>query len=339
MRIRVLVVDDSPFIHKVITRALPEDAYEICGVGKNGREGIELYRQLAPDVVTMDVTMPILNGVQAATEILREDPRARIILLSAMGDEELVQQVTEMGVRTTLQKPFKAPDLLAAIATALGGEMPEGRPGEAPEGRPGEAPEGRPGEEGPGAGVAVSRPGGPKHPVTGPAGEVQPGAEQPAEEQGGSYISHFRSALENTLRELAGLECSCEAPQVQEGILVSGGVAVILGVTGKKAGRVILDTSREAARGLSEAMNGEKYDLEDSFVLYSLSEVLNILSGKAITAINNRFRELNLRLGPPSIFVGSPLHINSPKIRAEVIRVTTAAGDIYLNVGFEGGER
>ncbi len=56
MKNRVLVVDDSPFIHKAIARILPEDTYEICGSGKNGQEGVELYQRLAPDVVTMDIT-------------------------------------------------------------------------------------------------------------------------------------------------------------------------------------------------------------------------------------------------------------------------------------------
>lgn len=290
MKIRVLVVDDSPFIHKAIARALPEDDYEICGVGKNGKEGIELYQKLAPDVVTMDVTMPIVDGIQAATEILRGDPRANIILLSSMGDEELIRQARTIGIKMIVQKPFKASELLAAINMLC---------------KPADG--------------AVSEP-----PVSG----------QPA-----TYLGYFRSALENVLKELADLDCSCEEPEIQEGILVSRGVAVILGVTGKRSGRVILDTSREVACRLSEAMNGEKYEPEDDFILYSLSEILNILSGKAITLINNTHRDLHLRLGPPSIFVGSPLNINSPKIRAEIIKATTAAGDISLNVGFEGGDR
>lgn len=291
MRIRVLVVDDSPFIHKAIARALPEDDYEICGVGKNGREGIELYQKLAPDVVTMDVTMPIVDGIQAATEILRGDPQANIILLSAMGDEDLIRQAKAMGIRATVQKPFKTPELLAAIN------------------------------------MICSKP------------DVSSVSEPPVSQQPATYLDCFRTALENALKEMADLDCSCAQPEILEGILPSRGVAVILGVTGKRSGRVILDTSRDVAWHLSEAMNGEKYELEDDFILYSLSEILNILSGKAITLINNMHKDMNLRLGPPSIFVGSPLNINSPKIKAEIITATTAAGDISLNIGFEGGDQ
>ena len=251
MKIRVLVVDDSPFIHKAIARALPEEEYEICGVGKNGREGIELYQKLAPDVVTMDVTMPIVDGIQAASEILRGDPQANIILLSAMGDEELLQQAKAMGIKTTVQKPFKTSELLAAISMIY---KPE-------------------------------------------AGNA---SETPVGEQPTTILGCFRSSLENALKEMANLDCSCGEPEVQEGILASKGVAVILGVTGKRSGRVILDTSREVACRLSEAMNGEKYEVEDVFNLYSLSEILNILSGKAITLINNMHRDMNLRLALPA---------------------------------------
>ncbi len=116
MKIRVLVVDDSPFIHKAIARILPEDDYEICGSGKNGQEGVELYQRLAPDVVTMDITMPIMDGLSAAREIMRKDPKAKIIMLSAMGDEEIVQEVKAAGIKMLLQKPFKAPDMLAALS-------------------------------------------------------------------------------------------------------------------------------------------------------------------------------------------------------------------------------
>lgn len=290
MTIRVLVVDDSPFIHKAIARALPENEYEICGVGKNGREGIELYQKLAPDIVTMDVTMPIVDGIQAAGEILNGDSQACIILLSAMGDEELIQQATAMGIKATVQKPFKAPELLAAINRVY-----------------------KPKQNNPSISLV---------------------SEQPA-----TYSDYFRSALESALKEMADLDCSCGGTEIQEGILVSKGVAVILGVTGKRSGRIILDTSKEVACRLSEAMTGEKYELEDDFILYSLSEILNILSGKATTRINNIHKDMNLRLGPPSIFVGNPLNINSPKIRAEIINATTTGGDISLNVGFEGGDK
>ena len=117
---RVLVVDDSPFIHKAIARALTGDEYEICGIGANGKDGADLYAKLKPDVVTMDITMPILDGLGSARLILQGDPQARIIMLSAMGDEALMKSAQEIGIRMFLQKPFKSDELVQAIRQIIG---------------------------------------------------------------------------------------------------------------------------------------------------------------------------------------------------------------------------
>ena len=119
---RVLVVDDSPFIHKAITRALSPEEYEICGIGANGKEGIELFNSLKPDVVTMDITMPIMDGLTASRKILEVDTNAKILMLSAMGDDALMNEAKTIGIRVFLQKPFKAEELIAAISRILKGE-------------------------------------------------------------------------------------------------------------------------------------------------------------------------------------------------------------------------
>lgn len=117
-KIRLLVVDDSPFIHKAVKRALPNDKYEICGMAKNGREGVSLYETLSPDIVTMDITMPIMDGLDASREILTKDSHARIIMLSAMGDEEIIEKAQEIGIQIFLQKPFKNYEFAEALEKA-----------------------------------------------------------------------------------------------------------------------------------------------------------------------------------------------------------------------------
>jgi DNA-binding NarL/FixJ family response regulator len=287
MKVKVLVVDDSPFIHKAIARVLPEDTYEICGIGKNGQEGVELYQSLAPNVVTMDVTMPIMNGLEAAKEILKRDPNARIVMLSAMGDEEIVREAQAAGIKALLQKPFKAPELIAALNKALSaGDEPE---------------------------------------------------KEAASGQEDDYTEYFRTSLKDNLKAMADLDCSFGETTAQQGILESKGLVIILGIMGNKSGRVILDTSEAVACKLCGMMSGEEHGPKDDFVLFSMAEFLNILSGNAISMINNRHKGQNLRLGPPSVFVGKHLDINSPKVKADIIKVDTAAGDIYLSVGFEGG--
>ena len=119
-KIRVLIVDDSPFIHKAISRALANGDYEVCGIGSNGKEGAELYAKLNPDLVTMDITMPIMDGLDSARLIMKSDPTAKIIMLSAMGDEELMKSAKEIGIRVFLQKPFKSDEMMKAIAQVMG---------------------------------------------------------------------------------------------------------------------------------------------------------------------------------------------------------------------------
>ena len=119
-KIRVLIVDDSPFIHKAISRALTNGDFEVCGIGFNGKEGAELYAKLKPDLVTMDITMPIMDGLDSARLIVKSDPAAKIIMLSAMGDEELMKSAKDIGIRVFLQKPFKSDEMMKAIAQVMG---------------------------------------------------------------------------------------------------------------------------------------------------------------------------------------------------------------------------
>jgi len=120
---RVLIVEDSPFIHKIITRALCPEDFEVCGIGANGKEGVDLFSSLKPDVVTMDITMPVMDGLTATRKIMEVDPQAKILMLSAMGDDALVDEARTIGVRAFLQKPFKPDELNTSIRLILQGEL------------------------------------------------------------------------------------------------------------------------------------------------------------------------------------------------------------------------
>lgn len=117
---RVLVVDDSPLVRNMVKKACTGSDFEVVGEAKNGEEAVYLYQQLAPDIVTMDVTMPVKDGLQAAQEILAIDPKARILLLSAMGDEHLLERARSMGITASLQKPFTTQVLLEALERLVG---------------------------------------------------------------------------------------------------------------------------------------------------------------------------------------------------------------------------
>ncbi|MBP7211352.1 response regulator [bacterium] len=109
---KILVIDDSPFVFKAVTRALTDSTeYEVVGNALDGQLGIEKYIELKPDVITLDVTMPVMDGLETAKKLVEINPNVKIIMLSAMGDETLLNEAKGIGVKHFLMKPFK-PDTL-----------------------------------------------------------------------------------------------------------------------------------------------------------------------------------------------------------------------------------
>lgn len=116
MAIKVLVIDDSPFVFKAVSKALENTDYVAVDNALNGQMGLEKYRELQPDVVTLDVTMPIMDGLETARGLVAMDPNVKIIMLSAMGDEVLLNEARTIGVKHFLTKPFKPESLQEKLA-------------------------------------------------------------------------------------------------------------------------------------------------------------------------------------------------------------------------------
>lgn len=112
---KVLIVDDAAFMRMMIKNILIEDGFEIVGEAKNGKEAIELYKELEPDLVTMDITMPDMDGIEAVKEILKIDKDARVIMCSAMGQQAMVIDAIQAGAKDFIVKPFKPDRVLTAI--------------------------------------------------------------------------------------------------------------------------------------------------------------------------------------------------------------------------------
>ena len=117
---KVLVVDDSPVIYKMIKRALEPLGFELVGHAVNGRAGLDLYELYQPDLVTLDVTMPIMNGLEMARELLGKHPEAVVIMLSSMDDQDLLASAREIGLRFFLSKPINAEELVKLVQAVLG---------------------------------------------------------------------------------------------------------------------------------------------------------------------------------------------------------------------------
>ena len=103
---RILIIDDAKLMRMTLNNILKKANHEVVGEGKNGNEAIELYRQLKPDLVTMDITMPIMDGIEAVKRIKKEFPEAKIIMCSAMGQQKLVVEAIEAGAKDFIIKPF-----------------------------------------------------------------------------------------------------------------------------------------------------------------------------------------------------------------------------------------
>ena len=112
---KVLIVDDAAFMRISIKNMLTKNGYEIAGEAENGAIGVQMYKDLHPDIVTMDITMPEMSGLDALKEIIKADPQAKVVMVSAMGQEAMVREAIVSGAKGFIVKPFKEEGILAAI--------------------------------------------------------------------------------------------------------------------------------------------------------------------------------------------------------------------------------
>ena len=115
----ILVVDDAAFMRLMLKDILSQNGYAVVAEAKNGVEAIEMYRKLKVDLVTMDITMPEMDGITAIRQIKNFDPTARIIVCSAMGQQAMVLEAIQSGARDFIVKPFQAERVLDAVKKAL----------------------------------------------------------------------------------------------------------------------------------------------------------------------------------------------------------------------------
>jgi two-component system chemotaxis response regulator CheY len=118
--IKVMSVDDSPITRKMIKKALEPEGFNIIGEAGNGKDAVELFSKITPDVITMDVTMPIMDGLDAAYAIKQINPEQRIIMLSAMGDNDIINDAKSRGINHFCSKPFKPEEMINTVLKVMG---------------------------------------------------------------------------------------------------------------------------------------------------------------------------------------------------------------------------
>ncbi|WP_248926363.1 response regulator [Paenibacillus hamazuiensis] len=117
---RILIVDDAAFMRMMIRDILTKNGYEVVGEANDGAQAIEKFKELRPDLITMDITMPEMDGINALKEIKKIDPNAKVIMCSAMGQQAMVIDAIQAGAKDFIVKPFQADRVIEAIKKTLG---------------------------------------------------------------------------------------------------------------------------------------------------------------------------------------------------------------------------
>jgi len=120
MKSRILVVDDAIFMRRMISDILLSNGMEIVGEAETGTQAIELYKELQPDLVTMDIIMPEMSGIDAVRGIIASDHRALIVMCSALGQQSLVNEALDAGAKDFLLKPFNPSRVIEVVQNVLG---------------------------------------------------------------------------------------------------------------------------------------------------------------------------------------------------------------------------
>ncbi len=116
----ILVCDDAAFMRMMIKDILTKNGYNVAGEAENGAKAVEKYKELTPDLVLMDITMPEMDGLQALKEIRKMDANAKIIMCSAMGQQAMVIESIQNGAKDFIVKPFQAERVLEAVKKVVG---------------------------------------------------------------------------------------------------------------------------------------------------------------------------------------------------------------------------
>ena len=117
--IKVLVVDDSGYMRAVIRKYLEPQGYVIAGEAQDGVEAVELYNKVRPDIVTMDISMKKMGGIEATKQIKAVDSMAKIVMVSALGEARFIKEAIQAGAADFIIKPFEEKRLIASITSVM----------------------------------------------------------------------------------------------------------------------------------------------------------------------------------------------------------------------------
>ncbi|WP_342759740.1 response regulator [Kineothrix sedimenti] len=115
----ILIIDDSRTSRKILKEVLESAGHKVVGEAANGEEGVGLYRELKPDLVTLDITMPVMNGLEALEHLIEEDKKVKVIMITAAGQKEKMVKAIKEGAADFITKPFEAEHVIEAVNRLL----------------------------------------------------------------------------------------------------------------------------------------------------------------------------------------------------------------------------
>ncbi|WP_027397353.1 response regulator [Anaerovibrio lipolyticus] len=284
-KVKVMVVDDSRISRMMVSSMLAKTNFEVCAMAENSAEAVALYAKTKPDVVTMDMNLPDADGIECTRRIHAIDPKAKIVMISAMKDAKLIMQGRMAGIGSFLQKPVSTNELIDTLMIMC--------------------------NENVGA-VAVYRE---------------------------SYVTTFAKVLQQSLVSIFGIQSEVEISQNEESVLHVDGVAAVIGIVGEPKGRVALYMDSETMYSLSKAMLGmdPQDDLSADEAEAAIEEAGNIITGRAVSRINDVFKDKEMRITPPGTVIGSDIILSNPELISFNVVAKTSYGNVFMNVGFARG--
>lgn len=119
MSTKVLIADDAAFMRMMIKNIVTKAGYEVVGEAENGKQAVDLYFENEPDLVTMDITMPEMDGIEAVKAIMTKAPQAKIVMCSAMGQQSMVMEAIQAGAKDFIVKPFQPDRIMQALEKVM----------------------------------------------------------------------------------------------------------------------------------------------------------------------------------------------------------------------------
>lgn len=116
---KVLIIDDAAFMRMALRRILERNGFEVVAEAENGEMGVHKYKESKPDLVTLDITMPVMDGIEALKNIISSDPDAKIIMVSALGQQEHIREAILAGAKYFIVKPFKEEHVISVLNNIL----------------------------------------------------------------------------------------------------------------------------------------------------------------------------------------------------------------------------